>query len=1143
MPAFQPSAQGGSGFGGDFNFTASNASNPFAQQSNGTPPPTTFQFGGAPSQPQTQQNGGGGIFGNNSTSFGSTLGSGNSQPQQNGFNPSTTSMFGSQSNNANSGSSFTFGQTSQSQQNGTTPSTIASFPTFGDQKENPFKNFGQSQQTQSTPATSFGGFGQNSQPSGDKPQANGTPSLFANNDTPKTTTSSIFSSFGKQPNGDKAPFGSTSQTEETPKANTGSIFGAQQQSRTSTPLFGSTPPPSQGDKTDGSVFLGLDSARSSTVKTGMFTSSQSKTPEPPSNNPFSFGQTNGPASQVQETPKPTSLLSNASKTQQANGEKPSTFGGGPGAEQQTPKPSTGLFNFGQSQQQPPSTPGFKFGQASSQTEDASMTTPGNTPQKPSLFAASSSQTASETPANQGRSMFDRVSKDPPATTQKSSFTPSNSLFSQPASTLDSASAPSQTVSTPGKSLFERAPQDEAPSTAQKQTSFAPSTNLFGKPAESAATTPSAAPWLSHTPAAPKTTITPPTPQRSGTTSSITALEGGHKESQEGTFKTLNEGLLRHLADQDHDADWTRIMQYYVEQAADVRNKSRSIERQSAPAASPTKHASVAPDRGSASNIFESGAPKSVGSSVSNMFSSAATQQTPKTSSLFQTQSPATAPVNNKRSAPFEEDDGDEAERPAPATENRARSNDPVNYPDLPANASATSKLFQAALDKSTPSSNESSSTGFAPSSSSAGFKPSSATGSGMPSFGAPTSGSGGFLASFGKKANAEEEKQREKRKADDYDSDEETEEQWLKRDREEQEAKRRKIAEAAKTGSGFDLSRSVTPVPPPPETPAGAGKSLMDRISRDPPATAPSKSVAASQTPAATGFTFGSKTPAATSTSNIFSGFGKSTTESIDDQDKEREDGDKTWKPETPIKFGGQPTATESTTPAAPPPAFGNLFGSLNKGPAGSSTNHLGVPTSKPSLGFNFGGQPASLSTSRATTPGVTTDGEGASTAGEGEDDEAAQNDPQLEDQSSLHPRERAEHDVLFEISVAKASKFGEKRDAESGEISKGWVEKGKGPLYVLKNKATGNTSVLMKIKPLGRPAMNFSVPEKMRFEIGGASGKLVNGGFVDTLADPKGGVISRWMVQVGKKEDAAELVRVLNEAAGLPVEGEETKE
>ena len=581
------------------------------------------------------------------------------------------------------------------------------------------------------------------------------------------------------------------------------------------------------------------------------------------------------------------------------------------------------------------------------------------------------------------------------------------------------------------------------------------------------------------------------------------------ESERSTFKVLNEGLMAHMAKQDPSVDWTTIMQYYLQQAAKIRNKPepKFDAPSAAPAIQTTSQASQ-PTAPQPSNFASNGAslfsasatPKAFGSNTSNMFAAVNAQQTPKQQSLFHpspTKPPATAPVSRKRPGPFMDDDEGESSQP-PATEKRARLNEPIQYPELPENASATAKLFQAALDKpaeedtARPEKQPSPAPSFGgfrpPSASSAGFAPSKSASPappGMPTFSAPSSNAGGFLAAFGKKAGEEEEKARKKRKMEDYDSDEETEEAWAKRDQEEQEKKRQKILEAGKKGNGFVVSA----------TPSEAAVSEA----------------------------------------------GDDGDEDKAEPEKEQGKGDHTWKPSTPIKFGaGSSTGVESTTPAAPPPAFGNLFGSSAQTSGAGSTGHLNVPGAKPSLGFNFG--PASAGTSRASTPGVTTDGEGASTAGEGEEEDAEPSDPQMEDKAALLPKELEGNDLLLKIPGAKASRFGEKKDPDSGEMTIGWVPQATGPLYVLREKTTSKTRVLLKMAGMGKAKMNFLVQKPFNFDSTGKSGKFVQGMFLDGFdatkegekdanATPKApGRPGKWLINANDKETADELLSILNE-------------
>lgn len=425
----------------------------------------------------------------------------------------------------------------------------------------------------------------------------------------------------------------------------------------------------------------------------------------------------------------------------------------------------------------------------------------------------------------------------------------------------------------------------------------------------------------------------------------------------------------------------------------------------------------------------------------------------------------------------------------------------------------------------------------------------------------PSSGSNNFLAAFGKKASEQQEKDRKKRKDEDYDSEEETEEQWAERDRKAQEAKRLRALEDAKAGSGFVFKPTSKPAEQAEEKDApkasaesqkdsGAdkpaesaqGKSLFDRISM-PAATAStetpslfSSQMAGSKTP--TSNIFGSSaTPAKFSTgSSLFGHLSKPAAqddagkgESVEKQTQGS--GDNTWKPSTPIKFGTTGNAeTTSTTPAAAPPSFGNLFGTKTQ--ASSSNGLLNVPSAKPALGFNFGTQPSSAGGSRATTPGVTTDGEGTgvSTAGDA-DNEPSDNPPaheaQVEDMTGLSAEETKDETLLFSVAMSKASKWDEKK-TDDGGLAHGWVDKGKGPLYLLRNDASGKVRVLLKVPPYGAAKMNFPPLKGGGYEVQGKTGKQVTGTFYDHMSEKPG--LGKWLIAVGKKEDAEEVGRILRE-------------
>lgn len=772
MASFQIPQSGGDGGGSAFNFSMNSgpSTNPF-QNANGatpTPPPT---FGANPQS--NQQNGGGGMFGNNNTSFGSTFGSNAStQPQSNGFS------FGAQNNTNGNSNSFAFGSSNQNQpqQNGATPnSNTSSFTGFGQANGNaskPFQFGNSQQQTQSTQGTSFGSFGPNEHSNGDKPapslggfgqsnqQQNGdkpaTPFTFgagtqANAEKPATPS---FGGFGQnsttqaQTNGEKSSiFGTTQQPQQTPQSNAGSLFTFNSQNQgignkkptpepsaqsSETPkapmgglfgaqpssgkgLFGATPPPQESSgavKPGDSIF----SAQSKPKLGGnLFTSdmAEGKRPESPAPTFGQSAQQKPATTDPDQTPKPNNNIFGGLSQSQAN------------AVQDTPKPSSNLFSassFGRTPAQPATASKNMFNQS---VQDTSMHTPGGTPQKSSLFTPAASQqnappaeraSASETSAPSG-SLFDRIKagNETPATAQKDTeqFRPEQPATTPAASFGGTSGAPStaqKPLFSSSTNLFNTpAPQPKA------------SSDLFGKPADQAA--------LSATPKAPSISAKAPATQPSASSQPARAASSQRAsttadvipDNEKGTFKVLNEGLMAHLGTQDPTADWTTIMEYYLQQAAIVRHKpppdlkalsaappstattAQSMERSVAPSAARTSEENAlskkapafgqsqpaASSESASSNMFGSSfaaTPKAPASFQRNMSSDA--QQTPKPS-LFQP--PATAPVNRKRSA------DEDAERP-PATEKRARAAESTAYPKLPDNASDVSKAFYSALE-------------------------------------------------------------------------------------------------------------------------------------------------------------------------------------------------------------------------------------------------------------------------------------------------------------------------------------------------------------------------------------------------------------------------------------------------------------
>ncbi|KAH7086206.1 hypothetical protein FB567DRAFT_445195 [Paraphoma chrysanthemicola] len=230
--------------------------------------------------------------------------------------------------------------------------------------------------------------------------------------------------------------------------------------------------------------------------------------------------------------------------------------------------------------------------------------------------------------------------------------------------------------------------------------------------------------------------------------------------------------------------------------------------------------------------------------------------------------------------------------------------------------------------------------------------------------------------------------------------------------------------------------------------------------------------------------------------------------------------GDQTFKPGTPIKFGGVAatekkaapsfsfsTASTSTTPSKPPPT--NLF---NFGNAGSSSGFL-----TPSGGLSgLNSVPSSTFTSRAATPLSEAENSAASGA---EDDEDGGRHEQV-DLSKLTDEEVNAFDVVFETEQALA-----KHQVDKGDGTKAWENFARGPLYILKDKVTKKCFVRIRI-PSGQTPLNYSILPALKSSIMGSSGKMVQGS-----KPKKEGGIEQYYISLKTPELAKEFSDKYNES------------
>ena len=352
------------------------------------------------------------------------------------------------------------------------------------------------------------------------------------------------------------------------------------------------------------------------------------------------------------------------------------------------------------------------------------------------------------------------------------------------------------------------------------------------------------------------------------------------------------------------------------------------------------------------------------------------------------------------------------------------------------------------------------------------------------------------------------------------------------------------IASAKKPTTIFNFNSSNSGT----STPASGG-SLFDRISKDPNGN-PIRQIPAEN-----------KENAGPGTASIFSGtigkpFAGFSQKATADENKSARDN--TWKPDSPIRFGASTTSPPTVNVTAPTPTkptpfaglfgsnapptptgspFAGVFGNSNSAKPSSPAPFAGIfgnsgtpkPASglfahlsdnKPSVGFGFGSTAGSsllpstagsTTTSRATSPGGTTDGESNN---ENIDPEAEHHE-QI-DLTSGGPGEENE-EVLHQVR-AKALKFEPSKDA-GGKSD--WVVKGLGPLRVLKNKETGSSRVLLRADPSGTIVLNKGILGNVTYTATGKTLKLLTAG-------DGGHGLETWLLQVKTPAGAEELAGVL---------------
>ena len=347
------------------------------------------------------------------------------------------------------------------------------------------------------------------------------------------------------------------------------------------------------------------------------------------------------------------------------------------------------------------------------------------------------------------------------------------------------------------------------------------------------------------------------------------------------------------------------------------------------------------------------------------------------------------------------------------------------------------------------------------------------------------------------------------------------------------------------------------------ESMQSTGRSLFDRISRDedgqairelPPAEEKNTSslfnLSSSQIGGSNVFgKASSSTPSNNTTNKPFSRFdiGSSTSTpktnlfgqpsalsgTADASGTDTSPGDHTWKVDSPIRFGDTSAApsVQITSPSPSKNPFGGLFGSsqtsgATETPVKPTSSLLGItPTKSPDVGFgfSFGGPSKSNASilfpppdapghdsSRATSPGassVTESADGSVAAVEEKQEEPEQLD------LTKGPEEEDE-ETLFEVKGKALTYDNEKKE---------WINKGVGPIRILKHTETGKTRILMRQDPSGKIVLNAALLSRMEYKY--AAPKSVT---MPIATDT--GTLATYTVRVGKDEDAKSLAKILQE-------------
>ncbi|KAI4731355.1 hypothetical protein E4T49_00759 [Aureobasidium sp. EXF-10728] len=771
-----------------------------------------------------------------------------------------------------------------------------------------------------------------------------------------------------------------------PPASTSFSFGA------STPPAPSSPAPTSGFKFGSTAEKKDDAAPTTSAFSGFGASTAKKddTPAKPPSSAFNFGS--AAASPAPAPAASSSFNFGTSTTAPASPAPAFNFGAaGEKKDEAAPKPAATAFNFGSSTSPaaPPSPkpaekklPSFSFGAPAAPK-------PADEVSYPSLNASSSQETS---PA-----------PTPAFSFAKSTTSTASSPF-KPAAAPAAAESPKLQSSGLGNSMFNTAPTQQKPAESAFK-GFGASTST----SQSSAPTPSFGFGTSVSaqgPASPARSEPRPSnvlsaPIASGVATPPASPQLPPTELESALLRQLNDALRSYLASADTSRDWSDIMQFYLEQAAEIRSGNSDAPSMTAIASSSAPKLITAPLAPSSNRGEKRAADEEVAKEDDHSKRAKPTTQTTPSKPAFGQSTSTTKPSFSNSDSP--------GGKPFSAT--ASLFNDILGSPDKPETPKSTN-VFAASADKTpappatapqvkanpfgaiarnvsaTPGPTNTQKSFVPPPATQAEAKntgafqipkfggASSSSAPAQPAFQLPKFGGGSsttttpsFLGSFGQKAAEQEAKEREKRKEEDMDSDED-EEEWERKDAEKQAQKKAELL-AASQALKFSVDTSKKPSSsasavfsfsgtPASSSNTSASSNIFGNLSSSKPDdededgdtdededvhaaltnATPAKPAAGKSLFERVSFdTDKEKTSDAPSASFKFSSFGSSGA------------ADNTWKGSDPIKFGASTATAGTTTPdgspaKAPAPKF-NFSGASQ--PAEKSSPFSGMVGSKPS--------------------------------------------------------------------------------------------------------------------------------------------------------------------------------------------------